>query len=271
MTFPLAAERRGVLQVGPATGRRTDPLGLFRREARWARPGTLYVRPRMVALESFGSGAVRDLEGVPSSQISMNDLAFHALREYVPGDDLRHVQWRSSARAGRLHVRQYHDTRRSDALVVVDDSAASYAEPDDFELALSIAASVLVRLSQDDYQLGFACGPDIAVTGSVDDMLDACCPARLRAEGTPGDSGRRGAELMPEAGLVVFVTGSAVGGEELGDVRRASGAEARFLGLCAEPGGETGPVAATHPPITAVADLAHLPFVLQTAARQGVA
>ena len=40
-----------------------------------------------------------DLEGVPSDQLSMSDLAFHALREYVPGDDLRHVHWRSSAKA----------------------------------------------------------------------------------------------------------------------------------------------------------------------------
>ena len=32
----------------------------------------------------------------------MSDLAFHALREYVPGDDLRHVHWRSSAKADTL-------------------------------------------------------------------------------------------------------------------------------------------------------------------------
>ena len=58
----------------------------------------------------------------------MSDLAFHALREYVPGDDLRHVHWRSSARAGELLVRQYHDTRRNHATVVVDADPAAYPD-----------------------------------------------------------------------------------------------------------------------------------------------
>ena len=65
----------------------------------------------------------------PPTPSRQSDLAFHALREYVPGDDLRHVHWRSSAKAmaaaGRtqLLVRQYLDTRRSHATVVVDDDS----------------------------------------------------------------------------------------------------------------------------------------------------
>ncbi len=101
----------------------------------------------MVALEGVTLGTTQDLDGAPSDQVSMSDLAFHAMREYVRGDDLRHVHWRSSARAGQLHVRQYHDSRRSRALVLVDDDAAAYPGPDAFELAVSVAASVLVRLA----------------------------------------------------------------------------------------------------------------------------
>ena len=83
----------------------------------------------MVPLDSLGAGLLRDLEGVATDAISQSDLAFHALREYVPGDDLRHVHWRSSAKAmgsggeNQLLVRQYLDTRRSHATIVVDDGA----------------------------------------------------------------------------------------------------------------------------------------------------
>ena len=94
-----AGAARGVITVGPVLYRRTDPVGLFApagplgRGGRAARPPGDR-RPRRAAR----SASSRDLEGVPSDQLSMSDLAFHALREYVPGDDLRHVHWRSSAR-----------------------------------------------------------------------------------------------------------------------------------------------------------------------------
>ena len=56
----------------------------------------------------------------------MSDLAFHALREYQPGDDRRYIHWRSSAKAGRLLVRQFLDTRRSHVTVIVDPDPEQY-------------------------------------------------------------------------------------------------------------------------------------------------
>ena len=98
-TFTVRTERRGVIAVGPATTRRGDPLGSSRRDVEWTGVTEIFVRPPMVPLESLGAGLLRDLEGVTTDAISQSDLAFHALREYVPGDDLRHVHWRSSAKA----------------------------------------------------------------------------------------------------------------------------------------------------------------------------
>ena len=99
---------------------RGDPLGLVRRTVRWTDVTELFVHPRTVSLESLGAGLLRDLEGETTQDLSMSDLAFHALREYQPGDDRRYIHWRSSAKAGRLLVRQFLDTRRSHLSVVVD-------------------------------------------------------------------------------------------------------------------------------------------------------
>ena len=100
--FDVPAYRRGVLTVGPARVRRTDPLGLYARTTAWTTAGRA---PGPASDGGAGgrsrSGSTQDLDGAPSDQVSMSDLAFHALREYVRGDDLRHVHWRSSARAGR--------------------------------------------------------------------------------------------------------------------------------------------------------------------------
>ena len=230
--FVVPALPRGLLRIGPARMRRTDPLGLAVSRATWARPVDLFVRPRMVAVGALGVGYVRDLEGTPSDEISMSDLAFHALREYVRGDDLRHVHWRSSARTGELHVRQYHDTRRSHVVVLVDDRSAAYAGAAEFELAMSIAASVLMRFAQDDYDLTFACGPE-QVSGPAGEVLDACCFAAL-ASGDLLDAARRAAHHAPDVSQLVIVTGSQVDPPSVQLARSAFARDVRPLALRAD-------------------------------------
>ena len=104
-----------------------DPLGLVRRTVAWTERTELFVHPLTVSLESLGAGLLRDLEGTVTPDLSMSDLAFHALREYQPGDDRRYIHWRSSAKHDRLLVRQFLDTRRSHLAVVVDTSPEVYA------------------------------------------------------------------------------------------------------------------------------------------------
>ena len=124
--FVVPTSRRGVIQVGPATTVQGDPLGLMRRTLTWTERTELFVHPRTVALESLGAGLLRDLEGSTTEDVSMSDLAFHALREYQPGDDRRYIHWRSSAKAGKLLVRQFLDTRRSHVTVIVDPDPEQY-------------------------------------------------------------------------------------------------------------------------------------------------
>ena len=235
--FDVPAVRRGVLKVGPAGARRTDPLGFFQRHAAWSQPVDLYVRPRMVGVESLGIGSVRDLEGTPSDQISMSDLSFHALREYVVGDDLRHVHWRSSARTGRLHVRQYHDTKRSHALVLVDDARASYGDPEDFELAMSVAASVVLRVALDEFDLSMVCGPQ-QLTAPAHEVLDAFCVSELSGTADLRLSAATAAALAPSASQLIVVTGGLADPDVLVEVRRMFPEDIQFLSFRADPAGD---------------------------------
>ena len=75
----------------------------------------------------------------------MSDLAFHALREYQPGDDRRYIHWRS-AKAGRLLVRQFLDTRRSHVTVLIDTDPEQYRSGEtDVETAISVGSSIRAR------------------------------------------------------------------------------------------------------------------------------
>jgi len=156
--FVLPTHRRAIIPVGPATLIRDDPLGVLRRSAARTTPIPLFVHPRTVSLGDLGPGLLRDLEGQPTADLSPADIAFHALREYEPGDDRRFVHWLTTARVGRLMVRQFTDTRRAHLAIVLDGAKGSYAQPtggpdDEFETAVSAAASIGVRALSDDQDL----------------------------------------------------------------------------------------------------------------------
>ena len=104
----------------------------------------LYVHPRTTALDSDAIGFIRDVEGAVTQELSSSDVAFHALRDYVPGDDRRNVHWRSTARTGRLMVRQFEETRRAHLLVILDLDEAAYETDEELETAISCAASLIV-------------------------------------------------------------------------------------------------------------------------------
>ena len=262
--------RRGVVPVGPVTARRTDPLALVSRTETWSPAVELLVLPRIVPVEALGLGVMRDQEGTPSDEISMSDLAFHALREYVPGDELRHVHWRSSAKASRLQVRQYHDTRRSHMTVVLDASAASYADPEDFETGVSVAASIAARAHQEGVDVSMLCG-DHAVTGrGLDGILDACC----RIE--PGDSepvqgARQAMRLAPETSWLVVVTGGAAEPDVAGVVRAGLPDDVSLLCVRADSASPTGVSRAVGTRLISLRTLDDLPRALPAAVHEASA
>lgn len=141
----IAAHRRGVIDVGPMTITRGDPIGILRRELRWPEVQRIHVHPVTVAIPSTSAGLIRDLEGTPSTTLIDADLSFHAVREYVIGDSQRHVHWKSTAKTGQLMVRQYEESRHARIAIVLDLAADSYDSDDEFETTVSAAASLALQ------------------------------------------------------------------------------------------------------------------------------
>lgn len=153
--------RRGIITVGPATTVRSDPIGMLRREHDFDDAHELYVHPRTAALPSTSAGLIRDLEGAPTRRLVDADMSFHAIREYAPGDSRRQVHWKSTAKTGRLMVRQYEESRRSRMAVVLASAEDEYADADEFELAVSCAASLGMRAVRDARDLDIVAGAEI--------------------------------------------------------------------------------------------------------------
>lgn len=208
----LPTGRRGVYPIGPVTTLRGDPFGLVRRAVQWTEPVELFVYPRTVHLDAFTTGVLRDLEGHTTDDVSAHDLAFHGLREYVPGDDGRHIHWLSTARRNStgdqtgLIVRQYLDTRRTHIALVVDSCSGSYGDADDFESILEIGASVATRAMRDNVELTVGCGQTVLKTLGRTATLDLFARAELGPERVDLIAGRL-ARSAPNASTVVIVTG----------------------------------------------------------------
>jgi uncharacterized protein (DUF58 family) len=223
--FRIPTERRGVVPVGPARTVRADPIGLMRREIVWSETAELHVHPRTVPIAALSTGFIRDLEGSPTRDLTASDIAFHALREYVPGDDRRFIHWKSSAKTGTFMVRQFEETRRSRLMVLLDLEPGAYTDDAEFELAVSAAASVGARAIRDARTVSFvvsgrapAGGPARGSamrelpTVSRDRLLDALCLVETdeRVAMLP-DVARAAAESLAGVSLAFLVTGTARG------------------------------------------------------------
>jgi uncharacterized protein (DUF58 family) len=204
----------------------------------------LWVRPRVLVPGPFSHGGVFDLEGVPSEQISLSDLAFHALREYAPGDDLRRVHWRSSAKAAKLMVRQYHESRSRNAAVVVDDGAGSYADAEELEIAISVAASLAIRALTDGFDVDVACGERVSTPVGREALLDETCAWGIAgSQEVPVDVLARATHLARTGtaiGIGVVVSGSTCDLERLLEAASAFGAEAHRIAVRVDPAGQGG-------------------------------
>jgi uncharacterized protein (DUF58 family) len=147
--FAIPTVRRGVVPVGPVRTVRADPIGIVRRELVWTDVAEVFVHPRTISIPSMSTGFIRDLEGNPTRDLSNNDVSFHALREYVPGDERRYIHWKSTARTGTYMVRQFEETRRSHLVIALSLATSDYASDEEFEMAVSVAGSLGARAIRD--------------------------------------------------------------------------------------------------------------------------
>jgi uncharacterized protein (DUF58 family) len=138
----LTPHRRGVLQFKGLVVARADPLGLFRAFRRIQLPQTLLVLPKRYPLPPIAlPGTMKYQEGgvALASNVGQSE-EFVALRDYRHGDPLRHIHWRSWAKAGKPVVKEFEDEFFVRHALVLDTFTEDpFSEG--FEEAVSVAAS----------------------------------------------------------------------------------------------------------------------------------
>src|SRR5439155_11834548 len=160
---PVVPLRRG-RETGGAGGFVVDsmgPLGLGRHRARLPLPWDVVVYPPLVSVRLRASVAEalrrRDV-GLKAIRKLGEGPLFESLREWVPGDDLRHIDWKATARRAKVITRQYEAERRQQVLLVLDtgrlmtaDVAAGVARLD---FAVQAAVELAYGAAQHDDNVG---------------------------------------------------------------------------------------------------------------------
>jgi len=146
VSYPVPTSRRGRLRVGPLRVSRLDPFGLVTTARSHGGTTDVWVYPRRYPLLGSPPGATRSLDGLVD-RVPHGSITFDSLREYVVGDELRRVHWRTSARIGQLMVREQLDTALPTLVLLLDDRASSHSGGGggsaSFESACEAAASVV--------------------------------------------------------------------------------------------------------------------------------
>jgi uncharacterized protein (DUF58 family) len=141
--YRLPTDKRGVVDVGPLQLEIADPFGLARRRAIAAPVQSVTIYPHVDTIRVPSLGGDEDPHGaaIRTNKLGQTSEEFFALRQYVLGDDLRRVHWKSTARSQELMVRQDENPWQDRTTIALDLRPGSYDE-DAFERAVSAAASV---------------------------------------------------------------------------------------------------------------------------------
>ncbi|MGV9317268.1 DUF58 domain-containing protein [Streptomyces sp. NPDC003691] len=127
VTTTLTPTRRGDRQADRVTVRSYGPLGLAARQGSHRVPWTVRVLPPFHSRKHLPSrlSKLRQLDGRTSVLIRGNGTEFDSLRDYIPGDDTRSIDWRATARQSSVAVRTWRPERDRHILIVLDTGRTS--------------------------------------------------------------------------------------------------------------------------------------------------
>ncbi len=173
--------RRGDRPTDRVTLRSLGPLGVAGRQRSVAVPWSVRTLPSFASRRHLPSrlARLRDMDGRQAIAVRAQGTEFDSLREYVPGDDVRSIDWRATARASDVMVRTWRPERDRRVLMVLDTGRTCAARIGD-ETRLDIAMDAGLLLA--------------ALAGRAGDRVDLLAhDRRTRLQ----VSGANGPDLLP--------------------------------------------------------------------------
>lgn len=148
-TYRIRGEQRGVYPFGPVSLSSGDIFGFGRRYARLEHKDRLVVYPKVVPVLGLDLPFERPSGELKARRrVTQDPLRIATVREYVPGDSIRHIHWKNTARLNKLQTKVFDPSASRVLTVFVDLQTApnpySFV-PEYLELIITCAASIAVH------------------------------------------------------------------------------------------------------------------------------
>lgn len=178
-TVAAQAGTRGRHALGGVHGRYPSPWGLWQLRAYWPTQTQVKVYPGAIAAGDAALLARRSQTEAGRAMVRARGVftEFESLRDYLPDDERRHINWAASARRGRLVVNQYQAERTQNILLLIDAGRQMVPRVDGMpklDYALSAAMVLGQVAAQQDDRVG------MVIFGA--DVQHLALPARGRGQ-----------------------------------------------------------------------------------------
>lgn len=186
-TNEVPTERRGRHRVGPLVLNRADALGLAHNRVALSDTAMLWVYPRVHPVRASSAGTLRHHHDGSATEVApRGSVDLREVREYVIGDEVRHLHWKATASTGKLMIRDCADPHQPRFTVLVDNRPENPV----LEATVEMAASLLVAAVNADHRsrLVSSGGVDVSTAGgssAVRSLLDELCVLERAESGLP--------------------------------------------------------------------------------------
>jgi len=160
--YPVQCLRRGLFFFGPTELNSGDPFGFFRVSKTVEKQDQLLVYPLIISLEELGIPSRHPFGDLRVRRHLFEDpVQVMTTRDYVVGDPLKHIHWKTTARLQRLQTRVFEHTTTADMALFLDTRTTAdtffwnLLNPDYLETAVLAAAAIANHAIQNDFKVGF--------------------------------------------------------------------------------------------------------------------
>ena len=219
---PISSKYRGNFQIGPTSIYSSDLFGLFGQKQQFNGVTRLIVYPKIISVENLSLPADRplgDLKG--RNQLFEDPLRITGLRNYEPGDPLRRIDWKATAKTGEMQSKVYHPSASQHLYIFMNIDTLNHSWegflPEELETTISVTASIAVWANTQRYAVGLLANgsllgsdrplrlPPSRSKSQLPKILESLAAIQPLTMGTLASSVNREVQRLPIGSTVVLV------------------------------------------------------------------